>query len=87
MSEGERMVWAATYARVRAEWMDRGLPDHVSIHNDEARAAWESDCAGQAIEHAYAAVIALRKALPETLEGWGEDSDVYRMAAEMAGKR
>ena len=84
MTEGEQMVWAATYARMRADWMAHPMPDSC-VHDAKAREEYESLGTHNAIEGACYAVLALREALPGIAEGYDPDSDVYRMAAEMVG--
>ena len=44
---------------------------------------WEMNQANIAAEHAAHAVVALREVVPNVLEGFGDDSDVYQMTAEM----
>jgi hypothetical protein len=87
MTNGERMVWAATYAvnyvkEMSTQWEHccgaRSNAEYTKLRDEAEEVAIHS-----AIESASCAVRHLRDAEPEIREGWGEDSDVFKMAEEM----
>ena len=75
MTEGERMVWAAAYARYFMDDYEKqqqyGKRWHRSIPS--------------AIEWAWSAVREMREAKQKVIEGWGDDNDVTLMLKEMIG--
>ncbi len=79
MTEGEKMVWAATYTAN----LDFTPPPHMARDN-EARIEWEKGIVAGAIESAGGAVEYLREAGPMVVAGFGEKSDVYAMWKEIA---
>lgn len=89
MSDGERLVWAATFAL----WLKHNLasertPPH--LYNPSRKAdleAWTEAQKASAVESAWAAVKSMRDAIPHVREGWGEPGticgDVTEMLLEM----
>jgi hypothetical protein len=83
LTPGERMVWAAVYAKerdIRNPPRDLNYPKNV-----EALREWERGQAYHAIESACYAVQAMREAADHMKNGFGEDSDVYQMFVDMLG--
>lgn len=82
MTEGEKMVWAAVYAKKR-DLSNRPSDCIIGEGSDERWRQWEEDQTVSAIEHANYAVQAMREALPAVIEGYGEDDDTTRHLKDM----
>ncbi len=79
MTDGERMVWAAVYAR-NYNRIDKseGRPD-----GSQAAQEWAKAKVMDSIERAGCAVEYLREVREELKEWFGDDSDIHKMYLEM----
>ena len=82
MTDGEKMIWAAAFAR---NYTPEIPPPHVVRESQMGRELWELQLAAAAAECAWAAVLGAREAVGEVANGWGDDSDTYAMIVEMVG--
>ena len=75
MIPSERMVWAAAYSAKL-----------LNLHEFRRHHGGPGDMRGDAVqasEFAWAAVDELRRSMADVREGFGDNSDVTRMHAEM----
>lgn len=85
LTPGERAIWAAAFAaRYRECALDK--PDRIHPRDDAAWEEWELTCADNAAEWASFVVQRARESLPRVREGWGENSSVAVMLADVLGK-
>lgn len=90
MTDGEKLVWAAAYVK---EFRFDEVPNHVIMEENEWKNGgergkspweeWELDRAASAAEYASSVVSRMRDIRERILEGWGEDSYIYKMFCEM----
>lgn len=92
LTPGEKMVWAAVFAResntrgtlTRAhQWAEE---NSYKYHEPEVHEKWleeERDALCQAAEIAGSQVQMLRACLTEVEEGWGENSDIANMLKDI----
>jgi len=77
MTQGERLVWAAAYAK---EFDLRNPPRECCLpKNDAMWREWEESQVHQAIELACCAVAYMRRVRGDIQNGYGKDSDVAQM--------
>ena len=79
MSEGQMMVWAATYAARLQYWREKQMPRHMN------GAQWEREMIHDAMEHAGMAVASLSACDSSFKKGFGEHSQAYKMLLTMQG--
>jgi hypothetical protein len=79
MTDGKKMVWAATYAARLQYWQEKKRPKHMDAEQ------WEREMVLDAMEHAGTAVKYLRIYSAEFREGHGNDSESHVMLLEMRG--
>ena len=78
MTSGERLIWAAAFAK----HYDISSPGKVVEDNARWR-QWEELRTVQAIECAGGAVERCRESLADVRTGFGEDSETYKMLADI----
>lgn len=84
LNDGEKLVWAAVFAKYHD--LRNPPPGMATPSNDEQWKKWEQGQIASAVEHAYSAVVYLRKAHGYIEEGFGADSDTYKMFVTMIGE-
>ena len=83
MTLGEQIVWATEYARLQR--VDN--PPSDVVNDLTAWTRWELNRAVSATEGACYAVQRMRNTLALVAEGFGEESDQYKMLLKMLGKQ
>lgn len=91
MTNGEKMVWAAAYAKE----FTFDYPSHVHREREAWKLggekgldpweAYEMAMAHRAAEYACGVVQRLRSSVAGLVDGWGDNSDICLMAREMLG--
>ncbi len=86
MTDGERMIWAATFATCTFPKLYNPPPYLCTPDHESERTEWSKAVVASAVEDAHHSVLNAREAMDSVKDGWGHESGESKALAEMITK-